>query len=169
MIRKPLLALILALAGTAFSAGLPDLEGKWVRVAERSGDIPKAIEACIAPLNFAVRPIARSRLTKTNKVPLRLEIRSAGTSLGVVYTPGKEWASPADGRALAVTGDEGKAKLSTRMVGNTLVQHFEGEDGAKTNRFTVSPDGKELTMDTRATSPRLPDPLLYRNVYRREP
>lgn len=169
MIRRPLLALILTLAGTAFSAGLPDLEGKWVRIPEKSGDVPKAIEACIAPLNFAFRPIARSRLTKTNKVPQRLEIRSAAGSLGVVYTPGKEWASPADGRALPVSGDEGKAKLSTRMVGNALVQHFEGEDGAKTNRFTVSPDGKELTMETKATSPRLPDPLVYRNVFRKEP
>lgn len=169
MIRKPLLVLLLALAGTSFAAGLSDLEGKWVRVPEKSGDVPKAIETCIAPLNFAFRPIARSRLTKTNKVSPRLEIRGTPGSLAVAYLPGKEWASPADGRAIPVSGEEGKAKLSTRMVGNVLVQHFEGEDGAKTNRFTVSPDGKELTMETRATSPRLPDPLTYRNVYRREP
>jgi hypothetical protein len=57
---------LIAALSLAPAVAAPTLEGHWEFVAAESGDIATAIDAAVAKMNFVKRPIARSRLKKTN-------------------------------------------------------------------------------------------------------
>jgi hypothetical protein len=52
-------------------------------------------------------------------------------------------------------------------VGNKLAQEFKAEDGQRKNEYSVSADGRTLTLEVTVTSPRLAQPVRYRLVYDR--
>ena len=47
------------------------------------------------------------------------------------------------------------------------MQTFRAEDGSRTNTYSISPDGRTLTMHVVLRSPRLPQPLEYNLVFNR--
>jgi hypothetical protein len=55
--------------------------------------------------------------------------------------------------------------VSTAWEGGRLRQSFVAEDGRRDNHFTVSEDGRRLTLEVTVTSPRLSAPLRYRLNY----
>ena len=75
--------------------------------------------------------------------------------------------SPANGTPVKWTREDGERfDLSTEWEGGRLVQTFKGKEG-RTNTFTISPDGRTLTLGVAVSSPRLPKPLTYKLVYNR--
>ena len=163
------LAVVATLAAAAPARAQNDgLRGTFVLNRPASDDVHRAIETTVGRMNFIARPIARSRLRKTNPVHDRVVI--AWTPAQVSVTTGE--AAPVTS-APGVTGrwrrgDGETFGLTQRWDGPRLVQTFRADDGARTNTYTLSPDGRTLSLDVQITSPRLPRPLAYRLVYERQ-
>jgi hypothetical protein len=163
------LALVI-LAGLApFNASAQEaLEGTYTFVADSSANIDAAIDTAVTDMNFIKRPIARSRLKKTNPIYRRIVISRAPREIWVEFRSGAPVVTPADGSAVKWTRDDGEVfDVSSSWEGSTLTQRFKAEDGERVNVFRLNPDGRTLTLDVTVSSEQLPKPMTYSLVYRR--
>jgi hypothetical protein len=161
---------LLAVAAVAQSASLPDFQGTWKIDRKRSQNVTEAIDATVEPLNFVVRSIARSRLQKTNHPGATLVIAVADGNTSIHYDDKKAVTSPSDGKSASWSREDGEAaEITTKLTGSALIQTFKGAEGQKVNRLLLSPDNKDLVLETVVSSPKLPKPLQYQTVYHREP
>jgi hypothetical protein len=167
----PLVLLVLTARGPAAAHAQPaGLRGTFVLDRAASADVNAAIDRAVAPLNVVVRQIARPRLRRTNQPYGRVVLDWSPAEVSITTdarapirtapagTPVR-WRRPEDGEWLNV---------STVWQGATLRQTFAAEDGQRVNDYTLSPDGRTLTLNVTVTSPRLPRPLTYRLVYGRQ-
>jgi hypothetical protein len=162
MIRRLLLPLLLALPAVAQTSGL---SGTWT-LAE-APDLPKVIEAATASMNFITRPIARSRLAKTNTAYRTLRIDLDASEVTIQPDQRIAQRMPADGQPVVWTREDGETFLLTvRRDKDDLVQTFKASDGQRTNVYHLDPASRTLTLAVTVTSPRLPQPLTYTLVYR---
>lgn len=161
---------VMALACAVRSATLSDFDGIWLYDKSRSADVPAAVEECVSKTNFVVRAVARPRLLKTNAPYDRIAIATNPSEVRVVYgASGKPVVSPPDGKSVPWKRENGEIfQLTHELKGDRLVETFTGEDGAKQESFGVSADRSTLSVDVKVTSPKLPEPLAYRLVYRRK-
>ena len=165
--------LALALAGVLVSSAAaaqeaaPAFVGSWTYAAGQGDVIEAAIERGIDDMNFVTKPIARRRLRATNDAYSTIEVRIAD---GTVTTTleGRAIESPADGRAIRWTREDGEVmQVATSVRAGSLVQTFTAEDGSRENVYTVSGDGRRLTLQVTIRSGRLPQPITYRLAYDR--
>jgi hypothetical protein len=76
--------------------------------------------------------------------------------------------APASGAAVKWTREDGEVfDVTMRSASGRLTQTFAAEDGSRENVYTVSADGRTLTMNVTLRSPRLSAPLTYKLVYNR--
>ena len=75
------------------------------------------------------------------------------------------------GKAVKWKREDGKIyKVSfKRGADGALIQTFVAEDGTRENRFSLSPDGKTLTMAVTLSSKKLKKPLRFSLDYKRQP
>jgi hypothetical protein len=152
---------------TAARAEDPAWVGVFVNDEQSDAGVQKAIEAAIADMNFITRPVARSRLKKTNTLAHRITITRQAETITVRFDERKPAEMPADGRAVKWTGEDGEQfDVFARADDARLVQTFKAEDGQRVNSFTPE-DAQRLTLEVQVTSPRLPKPLTYTVVYKR--
>lgn len=145
----------------------PMLEGRYTPIPERSDDIEAAIEAAVDDMNFIKRPIARSRLRKTNPAYQRIIIGRKASDVEVTFDKGSAITSPADGTPVKWKREDGEVfEVKTHWQAKKLTQNFKAEDGERTNTFHLNADG-ELVLDVKIKSDQLPKPLTYSLVYRR--
>jgi len=158
------------LACSAQAVTISDFDGAWLYDKSRSADVSAAVEACVAKTNFVVRAVARPRLLKTNVPYDRITIATSPSEVKVVYgAAGKPVASAPDGKSIPWKREDGEVfQLSHELKGDRLVETFRGDDGSKQESFGVSADGATLSVDVKVTSPKLPEPLVYRLVYKRK-
>jgi hypothetical protein len=159
------------LAAVAFAAAwtsaqtqaqIPGLQGTYVNASQSNDPIDAAIQASVARMNFITRPIARSRLRKTNPAFRKIEITLAEQEISVAFDAGKPVRMPADGSTVQWTRDDGEVfDVAASWRGEQLVQSFKATDGQRINTFELSPDGKKLTLQVELTSPQLPSSLNY--------
>jgi hypothetical protein len=160
MRRHPLLALIACVAAAAH-ADESALQGTFLNEQQSATTIETAIEPTVAKMNFIKRPIARSRLKKTNEAHRRVEIDIGGSEIGIAFDGRKPVQMPADGSTIRWTRDDGETfEVNAKFDGNRLVQTFKAEDGTRANAFSVGADGR-LSMVVTLTSPQLDQPLVY--------
>ena len=139
--------------------------GSW-SLAE-APDIAAVIESATAPMNFITRPIARSRLKKTNEVHPRIRIEHPGSELTIQYDDLQPQHMPADGSPVPWKREDGEAFiLSARTGPDGLVQTYKAEDGERSNAFRVDPATGRLTVTVTVRSGRLPGPVTYSLSYR---
>ncbi|HEY4368256.1 MAG TPA: hypothetical protein VGN07_13565 [Steroidobacteraceae bacterium] len=144
------------------------LQGIFVNDGQASYIIANAVDAAVAKMNFIKRPIARSRLKKTNPLYERIEISRTGSTISIKFDAGKPVLMPADGTPAKWTRADGEQfDVTGRLEGDQLVQTFTAEDGKRVNIFSVSADGK-LLLQVMLTSPQLPEAVRYQLAYRRE-
>jgi hypothetical protein len=162
--------LAMGLSSLCSAAEIGDFAGTWVFDKGRSTDIEKAVETCVAKTNFVTRSVARPRLKKTNKPFESVAIASDASSVSVVYgQKGMTISSPPDGKVVPWTREDGVVfQVSHQIAGERLIEIFRGEDGQKRTDFTVSADRSSLSLDVTVSSPRLPEPLVYKLVYRKK-
>ena len=165
-LRALLLALIASLAAAAH-ADAPSLQGTFLNEQQSAKTIETAIEAAVAKMNFIKRPIARSRLKKTNEAHRRLEIGIGRSEINVAFDGHKPVQMPADGSTIRWTREDGETfDVNAAWDGDRLVQTFKAEDGTRANAFSVSADGR-LTLQVTLTSPQLDQPLVYTLTFSR--
>jgi hypothetical protein len=146
-------------------------EPLWVGVFENkdqsSDGIQAAIETAVAKMNFIKRPIARSRLKKTNEPHKKIVITQRADVISVAFDDRKPVQMPADGRPIKWTRDDGEVfDVSVAVTNEGLVQTFTAEDGQRVNTFSAN-DAGQMTMEARLTSPQLTTPVIYTLLYHR--
>jgi len=114
------------------------------------------------------RDIARGRLKKLNPAYRQVAITSSPNEISVTVDNQPPLRTPAKGAPVAWVGpDGGKVNASMQLAGRRLAQTFTSADGRRVNDYTLSPDGRTLTMQVTETSPRLSQTITYKQVYRR--
>jgi hypothetical protein len=120
-------------------------------------------------MSFVTRPIARSRLKKTNTAYRRIDIVRTRDAISVAFDGQAPIAAPADGRPVKWTRSDGEVfDVSVSVRDDALVQTFKAEDGQRVNSFTANAAG-QLTMEATITSPQLEKPVIYTLLYERAP
>ena len=164
------------------SARMPtttDIDGTYVI------DDPAAVETIKKALNAAVKGmgwpgegIARGRLEKTNippyqRIVIGVGVRAQATDVSITTDKRAPIVTPADGTPIDwMREDKEKLKVSTTVTVLTvetspLKQTFKSEYGERVNTYSVSGDGKTLTMQVVVSSTRLPRPVTYAIKYKR--
>ena len=167
--RMLLLPLLAAFAlPAAANAQESSMRGTFTINRQQSDDVNRAIETAVSRMSFVTRPIARGRLRRTNQVYQRVVINYTTAQVSTTFDRRRAVESPANGQPVAWTREDGeKFQLSTSWENGRLVQTFRAEDGSRTNTYSISPDGRTLTMHVTIRSPRLTAPLEYKLVFNR--
>jgi hypothetical protein len=159
---------VLALAPDA-RADNPVLPGVYVNDQQNGAAIGTAIDAAIEKMNFIKRPIARSRLKKTNAAHHRVTIGLTAQEISVAFDDNQPVRMPADGRTAKWTREDGEVfDVAARWTNNRLVQSFKAVDGERTNTFTLGPDGRALDVQVEVKSLQLPEPVRYALTFERQ-
>lgn len=144
------------------------LQGSFTYNASNSDSIEKAIDKAVADLNFIVAPIARGRLSKTNVIYRKVSFDFSGNQVAIVTGSRAPIKTSLNGSPIKWTREDGEVlDYSTTLNGDTIRQKFVAKDGQRTNEYTPSADGQGLTMKVTVTSPKLKEPLVYRQAYRK--
>ena len=140
--------------------------GEYTLVRAESADMRKVVEDTAAGLNFLIRPIARSRLRKTQIAFPSLSITRRGEGLRIAHVQGTDIMHQTVDEVVRTQAPDG-SKIAVRLMpGPPLSQSYESGEGMRVNRYVL--DGSKLTVEVRVTSPRLPKPIEYKLVYRRK-
>lgn len=157
-------------SSTAPGAQESGLDGTYILEETDSDSINKVIENTVEKLDFLTRDIARGRLTKLNPTYRKVAISCSPAEISITVDNQPPLRTPAKGAPVAWVGpDGGKVNASMQFVGRVLAQTFTSADGRRVNDYTLSPDGRTLTMQVTETSPRLSQAITYKQVYRRVP
>lgn len=163
----PILVLLL-LAGTAAARQVPSLDGSYTLLPAASDDIHQAIERGIAGMSFVLRPVARSRLRRTNDPYRSVAISRTPTQVTITIDGRPPILTPADGSPIRWQREDGEwLQVSTLLRDGVLRQSFVAEDGQRENAYSLSANGDTLSMRVTVSSPRLPRPVAYRLVFLR--
>ena len=155
-------------SSTVSAAQESGLNGTYILDETHSDNMNEVIEHAVGKLNFLTRDIARDRLKKLNPAYNEVAITSSPNEISVVVNNELPLRAPTQGAPVAWVGpDGGKVKVSVQLAGERLEQTFTSADGRRINDYTLSPDGRTLTMQVRETSPRLSQSITYKQVYRR--
>ncbi len=149
----------------------PQLQGTYTLDAAASDDVRKAIEIAVRGMGWPREGIARSRLEKTNLPPYQrvvIQLEPSVTSVSITTDKRAPIQTSADGTPIDwMREDKEKFKVSTVLKIGPLEQTFKSKDGQRVNTYSISADGKTLTIHVSVTSDRLPRPLTYKLVYKR--
>ena len=126
-----------------------------------------AIDHAVEGFSFLTRSTARNRVSATTQI------------LGFYnfsFEPGKIVVRP-EARPEMVSGDKGEpadyvyngkhSTLTQVLAGDRISQVFVSEDGRRENEYTLSQDGKTVTLKVTLTSGRLSSPVAYSLSYKR--
>jgi len=165
--HRQLLLTLIGIVAVAAHADNPSLQGTFANEQQSASTIESAIETTVAKMNFIKRPIARSRLKKTNEAHRRVEIGMGQDQISVAFDGHKPVQMPADGHTIRWTREDGETfDVNAAWDGERLVQTFKAEDGTRANAFSVGADGR-LNMVVTLTSPQLDQPLVYTLTFSR--
>ena len=156
-------------SSTLAAAQESGLDGTYILDQTDSDNINEVIETAVGKLDFVRRDIARGRLEKLNPAYRQVAITSSPNEISVTVDNQPPLRTPAKGAPVAawVGPDGGKVNASMQLAGRRLAQTFTSADGRRVNNYTLSPDGRTLTMQVTETSPRLSQTITYKQVYRR--
>ena len=164
----PLCSAIFSGSNTLAAGQESGVDGTYILDETDSDSISKVIEDAVGKLNFPTRDIARGRLKKLNPAYRQVAITSSPNEISVTVDNQPPLRAPAKGAPVAWIGpDGGKVNASMQLAGRRLAQTFTSADGRRVNDYTLSPDGRTLTMQVTETSPQLPDTITYKQVYKR--
>ena len=155
-------------SSTLAAAQQSGLDGTYILDETDSDNLNEVIEDAVGKLNFVTRDIARGRLRKLNPAYHQVTITSSPNEISVTVDNQPPLMTPPKGTPVAWVGpDGGKVKASMQLAGRRLAQTFTSADGRRVNDYTLSPDGRTLTMQVTEISPRLSQTITYKQVYRR--
>ena len=151
---------------SAWADDPPALSGTYNFVPAQSNDVSQAIDRAVEKMNFIKRPIARSRLAKTNTPYQRIRIELGAGEAEITYDAHKPIRMPLNGQPIKWTRDDGEVfDVSAMVDGGKLLQTYKAQDGVRVNSFHVDASGS-LHLQVAVSSPQLPQPVRYELVYR---
>jgi hypothetical protein len=134
-----------------------------------SDDIPTAIDAAVSQFGFLKRTIARSRLRKIATPPQRLVISYNSSHVNITDERRPTRTIPTDGSSVDWTTPAGeKVKAHSAWEGDRLRLSLSTANGQEVDIFSIDRADDRLNLDVAISSPQLPQPLVYRLVFRRQ-
>lgn len=167
--RKALVAALFLVLIPLIAIALPEKE--WTYKSTKSDDanqaiINKGIEAAIEDMSFITRPIAKTKLQKTNVASKQIFIKNTAKKLTVKHDDRAAVESPPDGKKFKWTREDGETfTVSQSATDDTITQIYYSEDGQKKMTYKFSPDFSKMTLKVKVESPKLSDPLEYSIEY----
>ena len=147
----------------------PKGAAQYALMPDSSENIKAAIDTTVRHMNFIVRPIARSRLSKINPTPQRVRVDLETDSVSVAFDSGNPVVTPLNGQTVPwlnpLTGETNQAHAA--VSGDTVRQTIIAHDGERENALIFSEDGQRLRLHVTVTSHRLPRPLIYDLMFRK--
>src|SRR5688572_19968000 len=108
----------------------PALQGSYTLDRNRSDSIDKAIEKTIAKMSFVLRPIARSRLRKTNPGFETITLGFDGDQARISAGPGAPVVLPMSGAPIRWKRDDGEVfTVRGKLQNGIYTETFEAPDG----------------------------------------
>lgn len=156
--------------GSAFLSPVfaSNLEGTFIYVPAKSGNINWAIDKTVEGMNIFTRTIARDQLRKNNKPDKRITLGISPTEVSITTDDDAPMRTTPDGTPAKWRNEDGEyIVVSTHLAGDVLRQTIKAEGGERVNVYSASPDGQTLTLDVTMSSDRLKIPVKYRLVYQR--
>jgi hypothetical protein len=126
-----------------------------------------AIDRAIDGMFFAIRGIARARLSKGTKIDPTVSFSFAAGMIRVRVPQAPDAVSPENGSPVDCVGDGERSKLSQRLTPGKLTQIFAAEEGRRTNEWSMSRDGATLVLRVTVSSPKLSAPVIYVLTYKK--
>jgi hypothetical protein len=148
------------------AADSPALQGTYKYAPEQSESISKAIDQAVEKMNFIKRPIARSRLTRTNTPYQQIRIDVAASEVEIAFDAQPPIRMPINEQPIKWTRADGEVfDVSAKAAGDKLLQTYQAADGRRVNSFYKDAAGS-LHLAVEVSSPQLPRPVKYSLVYR---
>ncbi len=158
--------------GDELSEARGRFDGAWRMVqSAREGQrlIDRAIDQAISPMNYFIRPLARSRLREGTHLNRRIELRfDEGNRLTVRFEDRDSYTTRI-GRTERRRNESGEAMRVTQRIrpSGQLEQVFETDSGTRWYVYTPSAEGR-MRIETTTNGPRMPRPMHFALDYRRE-
>jgi hypothetical protein len=153
-------------------ASLLSADGRYVyRITrEESDDVRAAIERSIAHMSFIIRPIARHRLARTNRVPAYVAFTVRNDTLVVAFEKANPIVTPLDGNFVPwVSGvSEEIYRVRVTSAADTLHQLISASDGWRADDFIFSDGGRRVELHVTLKADLLPKPVVYGLVFERD-
>jgi hypothetical protein len=166
-IMFPCSMVLLAFTSVSVKPQTPSLQGIYTLDVAASDDVNKAIEDIVKSANIFIRGFARSRLRNINVSYKQIFICYTETEVSIATDQHQPLRTPLNGAPVDWTRDGQKFKVSTVWESKQLKRTFKAEEGQRINTYSISEDGKTLTMQVGVTGTRMPQPLTYKLVYQR--
>ncbi len=125
-----------------------------------------AIDRGIESLFFAIRGIARSRLSEGTKIEPWVAFSFDAETIRV-RNPSSDVVSPANGTAVDHGKGGDRAKLSQRISAGKVTQLFVADDGQRLNEWMLFPESDTLQLKVTVSSKKLSHPVVYTLTYER--
>lgn len=166
------LAASLLSAGAGWSRDAAAFTGRylWTTNAAERLVVSNEVDKTASGLFILFRPIARYRLAQTTAPYPFIEMTVSNQDIAFTRPGAPTIRGRLDGAKQRWECEEGEmcdASFQTTPDGG-IQQTLEQSSGARTNRFTLSPDGRTLTLDVTIASTRLTRTIRYSLTYRRE-
>jgi hypothetical protein len=178
LVLSIIVALLSVVAGPvraepANPAAKPDERTRFAGTFRYAGDAreeaarAKAIDRAIETLFFAIRGIARSRLSNGTKIDPSVTFAFDAGKIRSRIPSSPEVVSPENGTPVSYVADGERSTVTQRLVGSKLTQTFIADEGQRSNEWTLSADGTTLLLKVTVSSPKLSTPLVYVLTYRK--
>lgn len=141
--------------------------GTWELIPESSDNIDKAVEKAIARMSFIARPIARGKLKHHNKAFSRTFITLSPDGLEIRHDGGIEARYPSPLVDVRAKDVDGGTVLTSVTPGPVMTLRYKSADGVREDQYILNEDRTMLTIAVRVASPRLPNELTYKLVFRK--
>jgi hypothetical protein len=157
-------------ARAALAQDVPSLQGTFVLDASASEDVARAIDAALAGMGGLHRRFARGHLQRANQPYRTVTIEQDAETISIATEGSNPVRAPIGGAPIEWRGADGKRmRVTVTREDGAIRQTLVGEDHERENVFRPSADGRDLILSVTMRSERLPDPIRYELVYRREP
>lgn len=128
-----------------------------------------AIEKSVDGIFFAVRGIAKGKVETKTVIRQDIGFSFAGGNITTTSSGANPATSPESGASVPYKSGDDTVQLSQKFnAQGQLVQTFQGSEGGRTNVYTLSADGRTLTLSVTLTSSKLSVPCRYNLTYVRK-
>lgn len=146
---------------------VPSLQGTFNLVDPDAATkiVTEAIDAAVKGVSIFLKGTVRDRLKQANLPPPQQLIISYTATDVTITTEAGTIQTPADGTFVDRTIKGEERIVSTKWKDGTLERTFKSGDGERVNTYSLSPDGKTLTLSVTFTSKWLKQPGAYELHY----
>lgn len=162
---------MLAVAAAGWAADVARFAGTWIPDRNQGSVIDSAIVGFVSHLPAEELETSKERLEAVNQPigKLCITVVDSGRKVEFGYDGRSGLAVPVDGSSTQIKGGSGEAvQLRVAMEAGKLLEAYQAQDGKRTNRYALSPDGKTMIMEVKVESPHMPMPLEYKVAFARK-